>query len=61
MMHDVLGPPLAYGHLKRVQHQLGPQMVRHGPADDFAAPDIEHHGQVKEARGSWYVGDIGDP
>jgi len=40
MMNDILGPPLAHGHLERVQHQLRPQMVRHGPADDLAAPDI---------------------
>ena len=61
MMNDVLGPPLAYGHLERVQHQFGLQVVRHGPADDLAAPDIEHHGQIKEARRSWQIGDVCDP
>ena len=38
MMYDILGLPLAHRHLERVQHQLGPQVVRHGPADDLAAP-----------------------
>jgi len=61
MMDDVLGSPLADGHLERAQHQLGPQMVRHGPADDLAAPHIEHHGQVKETRRSWYAGDVCEP
>jgi len=61
MMYDVLGSPLAHSYLERVQHQLSSQVVCHGPADDLAAPDVEHHGQVKEPGCGWQVGDVCDP
>ena len=54
-------PPLADRHLERVQHELGAQMVGHRPADDPAAPGIEHDGEVEEARGGRHEGDVGDP
>src|SRR5712691_12331085 len=38
VVDDVAGLPLADRHLQRVQHQFGAEVVRHGPADDLAAP-----------------------
>ncbi len=35
VVDDVLRPALADHHLHRVQHQLGPQVVRHRPADNL--------------------------
>ncbi len=51
VVDDVPGPPLANGHLHRVQHQLGAQVVRHRPADDLAAPGVQDDSKVEEARG----------
>lgn len=35
-MDDLLRAPLVDGHVQRRQHQLGPQMRLHRPADDTA-------------------------
>ena len=36
-------------------------MVGHGPADDLAAPGIQHDRQVEEARGRGDEGNVADP
>ena len=61
MMNEVLWPPLAKCHLHRVQHQFGPQVVGHRPADDLAAPGVHHHGQIREPARRRHMGDVGDP
>jgi hypothetical protein len=61
VVDHVARSPLADGHLERVQHQLGPEMVRHRPADDLAAPGIEHDREVEETRGGRDEGDVSDP
>ena len=61
VVDDVLGPPLANRHLHRVQHQFGTQVVRHRPADDLAAPGVEHDGEIEEARHRWHISDVGNP
>jgi hypothetical protein len=61
VVDHVARSPLADGHLERVQHQLGPEMVRHRPADDLAAPGIEHDCKVEEPRGGRDEGDVSDP
>ena len=43
------GATLAKGHVQSLEHQLRLQVPRHDPADDFAAPGIQHDGQAEEA------------
>ena len=43
-------PALTDGHLQRIEDKFAAEMVGGGPADDLAAPDIEHHAEVEEAR-----------
>jgi hypothetical protein len=49
VVDDAARPALADGHLQRIEDELGAQVVGGGPADDLAAPDIKHHGEVEEA------------
>ena len=49
VVNDAARPTLADGHVERIKDELGAQVVGGGPADDPAAPDIEHHGEVEEA------------
>src|SRR3954454_7700353 len=53
---------LLESHIESRGHQFGAEMVLHGPAHDFAAPDINDHCQIQKvlARGR-NVGDVGDP
>ncbi len=59
-MNDVLGAALTLGRIHRVQHQFGPQMVRHRPTQDLAALRIEHDGKVEEPRRHRHITDVGD-
>ncbi len=61
MMNDVARPPLANRHLERVEHKVGPEMIGHRPADDLAAPGVEHDGKVEESARGRHEGDIGHP
>ena len=61
VVDDVLGPPLANRHLHRVQHQFGAQVVCHRPADDLAAPSVEHDGEIEEPRHRRHISDVGNP
>src|SRR5271169_3653935 len=61
MVDDFLRPTLANRHRHRVQHQLGAQVVCHRPADDLAAPGVEHDGQIEKSCCCRHIGDIGDP
>ena len=56
-----VGSRCASAMFERLEHELGAQVRRHRPADDAAAPDIEHDGQVEEARPGRDVGDVGHP
>src|SRR5690349_14629511 len=47
-MDDAVRPPLADRHLQRVQHQFGPQMVGHRPADNLAAPGIQNYCEIEK-------------
>jgi hypothetical protein len=49
-MDHARGPALGHGHVQRVEHQFGPDMRGHGPADDAATPRVEDDGQVQEAQ-----------
>ena len=60
-MDDVTRTALTNGHFECIDHQFGAQVVRHGPADDLAAPGIEDHGKIKKPTCRRYEGDVGDP
>ena len=55
------GPPLRHGHVEGIEHELGAQVRRHGPADHAATPRIEDDGQIEEAGPRGNAGDIGHP
>jgi hypothetical protein len=61
MVDDVLGPTLANSHLHRIQHQFGAQVICHRPADDLAAPGVEHDGEIEKPRHCRHISDVGDP
>jgi len=48
VVDHVVRPALTDGHLQGIDHQFGPQVVCHRPADDFAAEGIEHDSKVEE-------------
>ena len=48
MMDDPFGTALCDRHVQRLEHQLGAEMVGHGPAHHLAAEHVEHDGQVHE-------------
>jgi hypothetical protein len=52
---------LSQRHVESGQDELSAQMRLHGPADDAAAPGIEHDGEVQEAGPGRDVGDVRDP
>lgn len=60
-MDDAVRPALADRHFQRIQHQLGAQMIGHRPADDLAAPGIQHDGEVQKAACRRYEGDVRHP
>jgi hypothetical protein len=60
-MDDPLRPALPEGHVQRGQHQLGPQMRGHRPADHPPAPGIEHDREVEKPGPGGHVGDVRDP
>ena len=46
------------GHVERSERELVAEVVGHGPADDAAGEQVEHHGQVQPALSSPDVGQI---
>ncbi len=61
MVDDILGMALLDGHLQGIRDKLRAQMGRHGPADNPAAPDVDHDSQVQEPSPGSDVGDICHP
>ena len=61
MMNDRVRASLSEGHVQRVEHQLGAQVIGHRPAHHAAAEHIEHHGEIDEPGRGRDVGDVGDP
>ncbi len=61
MVDYVPRPALCHGHLQRIEHELGAQVVGHGPAHHPTAPGVHHDRQVEEARGGRDEGDVPDP
>jgi hypothetical protein len=56
-----LGLTRPNGHTQGITDQRRLHMWGHGPADELAREQIEHHGQVKPAAGGAYVGDVAHP
>ena len=61
MVDDVLGSALTYRRFHRVQHQLRPQVVCHRPADDLAAPGVQHDSKIQETGSRRHIRDVGNP
>jgi hypothetical protein len=57
MVDDILGTALLDSHLQGIRDKLSAQMSSHGPANDPAAPDIDHDSQVEEPSPRSDVGD----
>jgi hypothetical protein len=54
-----LAPPA--GHVERVDDELGSEVIGDRPADDEAAPRVDHHRAVDASVAGWVLGDVGDP
>ncbi len=61
VQHHALRLSLRHGRVERIQHQLGPQMHCHRPADDLAAQDVDDDGEIEKANPGRDVHDVGDP
>jgi len=46
------------GHIQRVEHEFGPKVVGHGPADNTSAEGIQHDCQGQIPRIGRHVGDV---
>ena len=58
VMDDIDRTTLLNGHVQGIEHQLGPEVVRHRPAHDASAEHVEDNGQIQEASGGRDVGDV---
>src|SRR5690606_32210787 len=61
MVNNALRATLFNGHLQRIQDELCTQVGGHRPADDLAAPGIEHDSQVQEPGPGGDIGNVRDP
>ncbi len=61
VMDHLARPPLEQRHVEGLEDELGPQMGLHRPADDSAAPRVQHDREIEEARPRRDVGDVSDP
>ena len=50
VVDHILRPALPDCHFKRIEDELGAQMIGHRPADDLAAPGVQHDRKVEKAR-----------
>ena len=57
MMYNVFGPARCDGHIERVEHEPGLQVVAEGPADDPSGPGVENDGEEEEACRGRHEGD----
>src|SRR5947208_6438551 len=50
VVHDANGgSAMGNGHVERVEHQLGAEMVGHRPSDDAAAERVDDHRDIEPA------------
>src|SRR5262249_39058410 len=61
VMNDVDRAALREGHVEGLEHEFGPEVCGHCPANDAAAPGVEDDGEVQKAGPGRDVGDVGDP
>jgi hypothetical protein len=48
-------------HVQRIEHEPGPQVVRHGPANDLPGVGVEHEREVEPSLPGTVVRDVCDP
>src|SRR5215210_1817271 len=48
-------------HVQSIKHEIGFQVVRHGPADDLSGVCVEHEGEVEPSLPGPDVGDVRHP
>jgi hypothetical protein len=58
---EVCRLPLRQRHVQCIEHELGLQVVAHGPSDNAPREGIEHDGQIQEPGPGRNIGDISDP
>lgn len=56
-----LGSSLLECHVERVEHDFGPEMRRHRPADDPATEGVEHYGEIQKSGPCRHIRDVSDP
>ena len=61
VVDDRRGLSLADGHVERLDDELGAEVTRYRPADNAAAPGIEHDRQVEKPGPGRNVGDVRHP
>ncbi|MCS3616486.1 hypothetical protein GGQ10_003066 [Salinibacter ruber] len=61
MVNRLFGISLLGGHVQCFEHQLGPQMACHRPADDSPTERVEYDRQVQIASVGRHVGDVRHP
>jgi hypothetical protein len=61
-MHEAfVGPAVPYGHVERVEDELGAQMRSHRPADHAAAERVDDDRAIEPSFGGPLLSDVGDP
>jgi hypothetical protein len=61
VMDDAFRPARCDGHIERVEHDTGLQVVAERPADDPTRPGVEIDGEKEEARRGWNERDVRHP
>jgi hypothetical protein len=61
MYEPWLGATARNGHLERVDDEFGAEVVGERPANDPAAVEVHHRGQIQPALPRPDVGDVGRP
>src|SRR5215208_642106 len=56
-----LWPASVDRHVQCIEHELGPQVVRHGPANDLPGVGVEYEREVEPSLPGTHVRDVRDP
>ena len=54
-------PTVVDRHVQSIEHELGSQVVRNGPADDLPCVGVQHEGELKPALPGSDVSDVRSP
>jgi hypothetical protein len=61
MVNDLLRLALGDSHVQRGEHQVSGHLLADRPADDTAAPHVQHDSQKDEARPRRNIRQVGHP